>query len=176
MPAATAVVTVSGTLRPDFTGSLSNTATVSATTPDPDTTNNSATVAGTAAPSADVSIVKTLSPSVPVPGQQVSFILAVRNNGPSTATGVAVADQLTTGITGASATTTTGSCAVNPTNALSCALGPLAPTGTATITVTGTLAPASPDHCPTRPRSLPHTGPLDRQQQLHRLRWHGTIR
>ena len=45
-PAAVATVTVTGTLRPDFTGTLSNTATASATTPDPDTTNNSATVTG----------------------------------------------------------------------------------------------------------------------------------
>ena len=69
-PAAVATVTVTGTLRSDFTGTLSNTATASATTPDPDTTNNSATVTGSAAPSADVSIVKTLSPAHPSPGSR----------------------------------------------------------------------------------------------------------
>ncbi|MGG5258682.1 CARDB domain-containing protein [Phycicoccus avicenniae] len=141
-PSATATVTVTGTLRPDFTGTLSNTASVSSSTADPDTTNNSATATGTAAPSADVSIVKTMSPINLVPGQPISFTLAVRNNGPSTATAVSVTDDLDRAIGGASATTTAGTCAVNGSNALSCQLGALAPNGTATVLVTGTLAPS----------------------------------
>lgn len=140
-PTATQTVTVTGTLRPDFTGTLSNTATVSSSTADPDTTNNSSTSSVAVAPSADVSIVKTMTPIAPVPGQQVRFSLVVRNSGPSTATGVAVTDDLAAALTGASATTTGGTCAINGSNSLSCALGSISPTGTATVTVTGTLAP-----------------------------------
>ena len=99
-------------------------------------------MSGTAAPSADVSIAKSLTPTVPVPGQQVRFTLAVRNAGPSTATGVTVADQLNTALLGASATTTAGTCTINGSNALACSLGSVAPNATVTVTVTATLSPS----------------------------------
>ncbi len=141
-PGEDITVTVEGTLRPDFTGTLSNTATVSTATPDPEGSNNTATASGVSSASADLSIVKTLSPTAPVPGEPVRFTLAVRNDGPSTATGVTVSDDLATAVTGASATSTAGSCSVNAGNALTCALGSLAPSGTVSVSVVGTLAPA----------------------------------
>ncbi len=141
-PAGAVTVSVTGTLAPTFAGTLSNTANATATTPDPNTANNTATVSGVAAPSADVSIVKSLTPAVPVPGQQVRFTLAIRNTGPSTANGVTVADQLNTALLSAAATTTAGTCSVNGGNALACSLGSISPDGTVTVTVTATLSPS----------------------------------
>ena len=70
-----------------------------------------------------------MSPANPVPGQPVTFTLAVRNDGPSTATAVTLADQLAAALSGATARTTTGTCAVGSTpspatSATSCRAGP----------------------------------------------------
>jgi len=48
---------------------------------------------------ADLSIVKTANATVPTIGQQVTFTIAVTNNGPNAATGVSVTDHLPTGYT-----------------------------------------------------------------------------
>ena len=135
-------ITVTATLAPTFTGTLSNTATVAATTPDPDPTNDTDTVTGDAEPSADLSIVKTVSPQVPVPGQPVTYTLTVDNDGPSTATAVTVEDVLNAALTGATVTTSAGSCdPVGADNTVTCTLGSLDPAADpVTITVTATLA------------------------------------
>lgn len=81
--------------------SLSNTASVGAATPDPDSGNNTDTeptlVAGAA--SADLGIVKTDAPDPQVAGSAVSYTLTVTNYGPATATNVTVVDTLPSGTT-----------------------------------------------------------------------------
>ena len=92
-PGASRVLTLRGTLDAGFTGTLANTATVASpsdTTPDDD----SATATGEAAPAADLSITKTMTPGVPVAGGDVAFAMVVTNDGPSTARGVQVVDDL----------------------------------------------------------------------------------
>ena len=115
-------------------GAFDNSATATAVENDPNTSNNTDSTGngGTAAASADVSLVKTLTTSGPfVVGQSVAYTLVVANAGPSTATNVQVTDtpsNLTiTNVTG-------GGCA-----ALPCTIVTLASGANATISVTATI-------------------------------------
>jgi uncharacterized repeat protein (TIGR01451 family) len=115
------------------TGAFDNSANATADEFDPNTTNNTDNVDndGTADPSADVSLVKTLTTSPPyVIGQTITYTLVVGNAGPSTATGIDVTDVPSNLIIG----TVSGACA-----ALPCTIATLAPGADATITVNATI-------------------------------------
>ena len=90
--------------------SLINTATVSsATTPDPVPSNNSSSDNSGTTQSADLQVVKTLTSSSLVAGQDATYSLAVTDKGPSDAAGpVTLTDTLPTGETLPSGTTATG--------------------------------------------------------------------
>ncbi|MFB7250120.1 isopeptide-forming domain-containing fimbrial protein [Microbacterium sp. NPDC056234] len=91
--------TIEGVIAPDATGSLTNSVTVGSATPDPNGDNYSDSVVVPLEPSADLSVTKTTStPSVTLDGD-VAYLITVRNDGPSTATGVVVADVVEDGIT-----------------------------------------------------------------------------
>jgi uncharacterized repeat protein (TIGR01451 family) len=134
---ANATITVTATI--NSVGAFDNSATVSATEPDPNGGNNTDNTGnnGLTGTSADVSVVKTLTTSVPFTlGQSISYSLVVANAGPSTATSVQVTDtpsNLTiTNVSG-------GGCA-----ALPCTIPSLASGADATITVTATINVAGP--------------------------------
>jgi uncharacterized repeat protein (TIGR01451 family)/CSLREA domain-containing protein len=74
------------------TGSLANTATVTAAVTDPNPANNSATDTNILVPSTDVSITKTNGTTSSTPGGSTTYTIVASNSGPSTATGVTVAD------------------------------------------------------------------------------------
>ena len=81
-------------------GTLSNTATVTSSVPDPVTANNSATDSGTVlAPQTDLAIVKDDVGATFVPGTTITYTLTVTNNGPSDSTGGTITDVLPTGLT-----------------------------------------------------------------------------
>jgi|CXWL01.1.fsa_nt_gi uncharacterized repeat protein (TIGR01451 family) len=90
-----ATVTYTATCNIDgaATGTLANTATVATAITDPTPANNSATDTDTLDPSADVAITKTDSAASAIPGTPVSYTIVASNSGPSTATGVTVADS-----------------------------------------------------------------------------------
>jgi uncharacterized repeat protein (TIGR01451 family) len=88
---------------------------------------------------ADVSILKTQLLDTVTTGQQEQYTLTVKNNGPTTASGVAVSDPMPAGVTPNSATTTTGSCTVAAPN-VNCALGDMLNGAIATITITATTS------------------------------------
>jgi uncharacterized repeat protein (TIGR01451 family) len=136
-PGASVTITLTGGLPADFTGALTNTATVASTTTDPNPANNSADADGTADARANVSISKVLTPSSPVPGRDVRWTVVVSNAGPSVARNVSVRDDVVDAITGLTATG--GSCTIAAGNDVTCALGDLAPGATTTITLTGGL-------------------------------------
>lgn len=124
-------------------GTLNNTVTVSANETDPVTGNNSAS-ANTAIASiltADMEITKTDSPDPVLPGNNLTYTLNVRNNGPDNATAVTVVDTLPAGVTLVSATWPAGSCTGSTT--LTCNIGNLANGSSETITIVVTVNAAS---------------------------------
>jgi uncharacterized repeat protein (TIGR01451 family) len=125
-----AEITIAGTI--SAAGTLINTATASAGTPDPDLTNNSASVT-IPITSADLSIAKAHAPDPVNVGDVLTYTLLVGNAGPSTADDVRVTDTLDATTTFVSATPSQGTCSGAP--ALVCQLGPLPSGAKATIVV-----------------------------------------
>ncbi|HYO76123.1 MAG TPA: IPTL-CTERM sorting domain-containing protein [Thermoanaerobaculia bacterium] len=123
-------VTTNGTIPPTIT----NTATVAATTPDPAPVNNSSsTVATAVAPVADLGITKTAAAPTVTAGDAITYTIAVTNNGPASATGVTVTDVLPAGTTFVSATPSQGTC--TGTTTITCSAGTLASGTTMNITL-----------------------------------------
>ena len=119
--------------------SVTNTASVAATTPDPDTSNNSASALTPVTTSADLSLAKT-GPAAVHSGQAISWTVTVGNAGPSDAQGATVTDTLPSGLTGVTATGPGGACSVSAT-AVTCAVGTVANGSSATVTVSATVGP-----------------------------------
>lgn len=109
-----------------YTGSVSNTATVSSTTTDPNLTNNTTTVTAGGSSLANLAITKT-GPANVTAGQNITYTITVTNAGPSDAAAVSVADPNSTGLNWVS---NSGDC----TGAFPCALGTVPAGGTRTIT------------------------------------------
>jgi uncharacterized repeat protein (TIGR01451 family) len=137
---ASATIDIVVKLAPATVGTLTNTATVSAATSDPNTSNNSATATATVVPTADLSIANTDSPDPVHVGQNLTYTIKVANAGPSSATGVTVTDTLPKGAGLASATASQGSCTQSK-QSVTCGLGTI-PNGAA-ATVTIVVRPAS---------------------------------
>lgn len=120
-----------------YTGAatVSNVATASSSTFDPDLSNNTDRVGASVDAQADLNVVKT-GPAAIVPGTTVSYSLVVTNRGPSSAGDVILEDPPQTGLTIISVTG--AGC-----TALPCTLGTLAPSASATVTVTARLDPSA---------------------------------
>jgi len=102
-PGSSVTYIVSGTVSLSATGSLANTATVTAPSGvnDPNTGNNSATDTDTVtAPSADLSVTKTDGVATVDPGDSTTYTVLVSNAGPDAANGVKVDDLMPPGLTG----------------------------------------------------------------------------
>jgi uncharacterized repeat protein (TIGR01451 family) len=89
------------------------------------------------AKSADLSLTKTVNNSTANVGDEVSFTVVVRNDGPEGATGVEVMDQLPAGLTYKSSTPASGTTYNQSTGVWE--VGSLAPGATATLTIVATL-------------------------------------
>ncbi len=117
--AANAGATVTVVVRPTTAGTASRGNTASINSPDvgdPDRSNNSASVTSTVSALVDVQVTKTATPSPVRAGTDLIYVATVRNNGPSTATTVALADTLPTNAAFVSlgAVTGGGSCPTPP--------------------------------------------------------------
>jgi uncharacterized repeat protein (TIGR01451 family) len=86
-----------------------------------------------AAPSADLSITKSDSPDPVTVGNNLTYTVTVKNNGPSGATGVTMTDSLPGTVTFVSATPSQGNCTGTAT--VTCNLGSLTNGASATITI-----------------------------------------
>jgi uncharacterized repeat protein (TIGR01451 family) len=81
---------------------------------------------------ADLSLTVAASSDTVFVGRAMQYVLTVRNNGPSTTTGVTVIDTLPTAVAAGSMTPSQGSCGLNGA-LVTCALGVIANGGTATV-------------------------------------------
>ncbi|MDA1349149.1 MAG: DUF11 domain-containing protein [Chloroflexi bacterium] len=73
---------------------------------------------------ADVSVEKTSMPESVGPGDELTCVITVTNNGPDSAPAVVVEDVLPAGLTFQSTTTTQGSCVATPSK-VTCDMGAL---------------------------------------------------
>ncbi|MFZ0417401.1 MAG: C25 family cysteine peptidase [Candidatus Sulfotelmatobacter sp.] len=116
---------------------IAETATATATNIVPNLTSNTAiaTVVVANANSANVTIVKTATPSPNVPsGDTLTYTLAVTNNGPASATNVTVTDPLPADVMYLSVNTTVGTCS-EADGTVTCLLGTMANASTASIAI-----------------------------------------
>ncbi|MBS1678814.1 MAG: DUF11 domain-containing protein [Actinobacteria bacterium] len=127
-----------------------NTATVGSPTPDPDLSNNSATVPLPLQPEADLAITKLARPPHLTAGGHVTYVLSVHNAGPSAATSVTVTDPPARVIHLLTARPSQGSCDLA--HGLICGLGRIAAGGNATILVTAQVAPSAKGTIPNTAR------------------------
>lgn len=110
---------------------LNNVATVRSDTPDPDTVNNQTTVSLTIRSVADLAI-SVAAPATVTAGTDITWTVTARNNGPSTATNVVVADTVPAGVTiqsvsGSGGATCTAGAPGDPLRPATCGFGTLLP-------------------------------------------------
>jgi uncharacterized repeat protein (TIGR01451 family) len=128
---------------PMGTGEISNTASVSSTTADNSTINNSDTASVTVQPhQADLAITKTGSPSPVVMGETLTYTLSVHNLGPDIANYVEVVDTLPAGVAFVSAGGTDWVCEENS-GTVTCTLDSLGGGSTAADITILVTAPSS---------------------------------
>jgi len=129
-------------LAPPTGGAITNVVSVSTTTPESTTGDNTASVETTVnPPGADLSIAK-FGPSTVEPGAAISWTVNVTNLGPGAALSVTVTDTLPSGITLGSVVAPAGwTCSVAG-NVVTCSTSSMADSQTAAINITAT-APAS---------------------------------
>jgi uncharacterized repeat protein (TIGR01451 family) len=113
---------------------LTNTASVSASEPDPQMNNNAAAQTTGVIRRADLEITKTDGPDPVLAGGHLTYTLSVRNNGPSDASGVVVADALPAGVAFVSSTPGSPDC-TEAGGVVTCSLGGLVSGASATITI-----------------------------------------
>lgn len=147
---AVANFTIVLALSPTATASspLSNTATISSATPDPNASNNSSTVASDVTVAADLAVTK-VGPAGVASGASITYTITAMNNGPADATGVTFTDVIPTGTTYTSVSQMTGptftcnSLAVPVTGTLSCSAGSFPRGATATFTLVVATSPST---------------------------------
>ena len=127
-----------GTVDPAATGALANTASVTPPGNDPDPANNAATDTDTLTPQADLAVALADSPDPVGQGQPLTYVATVSSAGPSTSSGSTLAIALPAEVTFVSSIPGAPTC-VPAGGVVTCALGPLAPSGSATVTVTATV-------------------------------------
>ena len=152
---ATATITVTPTVE----GLITATTTAGGFEFDPRTANNTASVTITVGAAADLALSLTGFPDAVVAGSNVTYLISVTNQGPSTATGVVVNDLLPPLVTALATNTTQGTITISNHN-LICALGTLtngananitivaATTTSGTLTNTASLSATQPDPNP----------------------------
>jgi uncharacterized repeat protein (TIGR01451 family) len=139
VPGGSATFIVTATVDPAATGTLANTAVVTAPagTVDADPGNDSATDTDPLVPTADLSVTKTDGTPTATPGAATTYTMVVTNAGPSAVTGATVSDALPAGATAMSWTCTAtpgSSCTAGGSGAIGDTVD-LAPGGVATYVV-----------------------------------------
>ncbi|MGF1426802.1 LPXTG cell wall anchor domain-containing protein [Kitasatospora sp. LaBMicrA B282] len=133
--------TVTGTLSPDAQQTPVNTATVTGGDPSASPVQVSAQASVPPVGKAEVTIAKSLVTDPVIPGQQISWRITVTNNGPSTARGIDLKDQVPDSVTGATIASDAAGVPCRITGGVAeCFPFDLAVGATDTFTLSGTLA------------------------------------
>ena len=164
--AGTVSFVVTATIAPDASGTVSNTATVSAPAGFGDTNpaNDSATDVTGLAPAVDVAVSKTDSQPSAVPGAPITYTILVTNAGPSSATGSRLIDTLPAALSGATwtcAATPGSSCGVSSGTGSLDQIVTVGVGGTVTYIVTATVSPSATGLLVNTATVTPATGTTD---------------
>ncbi|MCG8459578.1 MAG: DUF11 domain-containing protein, partial [Holophagales bacterium] len=144
MPAGSMVTyTADCDIDPGASGSLVNTATVTASVTDPDPGNNSATDTDSLSGEADLAVRQLDSPDPVVLGSMLTYTIEVENLGPSAATSVMVLDTLPSGVVFSAAGGLGWSCGESG-GIVTCTLPTLAPGLAEPISVVATVQGPGP--------------------------------
>jgi len=135
--ASNGTATVKITVTAPNAGTFTNNAVVTSAVPDPVLANNSASVATTVNPSADLSLAMTQSGNPVNVGSTLVYTNTVINFGPSTATGVVVTNILPAGLTFVSVQSSEGSSSQSN-GVVVTTLGAVTTNGTVTVIITVT--------------------------------------
>jgi uncharacterized repeat protein (TIGR01451 family) len=120
--------TLSNDANANYTETVTNTS--------PTSTSNTAAIVVNLA--ADLSVTAALASSAVVAGQPVTYTVTAANAGPSTATSVVLTGTVPAGLTGVTATSTGGTCAVTGTKA-ECTYASVANAASRTMTISGNV-------------------------------------
>jgi uncharacterized repeat protein (TIGR01451 family) len=136
-------ILVTATVEPQAYPRVDNTASVTSTTPDPDTTNNTATDAVVVPPLVDLSITKTHVGPVQV-GGVITYTIVVTNEGPTPDPGpVVISDVLPSALRPVTATGAGAACGIVLQTVTCTVSGPLAVDGTVTVTIAAEVLPSA---------------------------------
>ena len=138
-PAARGTATI--LIKPTASGQNTNSVLVTSNGQDANASDNAAMVVTTVNASADLALLMAASPDPVTISSNLTFLVTVTNQGPSSATGVNVTDTLPAGVAFVSATPAQGSCSRNGSTVI-CALGAIASRGNVTIAIVVTPAAA----------------------------------
>jgi uncharacterized repeat protein (TIGR01451 family) len=123
---------------------ITNSATVNASTWDPNTADNTATSALTVNPAADLRVVKTVDKGTANVDDLLTWTVALTNDGPSPASGATITDTAPSGVAIQSVTPPTGVTCTSAGQTISCSVVGVLPSGTTkTVTIVGKVARAS---------------------------------
>ena len=143
--AVAGTATVSIVVTPTAAGTITSTAKAGSNVSDPDGANNTAVASTTAVSIADLSITKTDGQTTAVPGQPITYTIVASNAGPGAVAGATVTDTVPGTITAVTWTCVGaggGSCAAGGSGNINETVD-LPMGGTATFTLTGTIAPSA---------------------------------
>jgi uncharacterized repeat protein (TIGR01451 family) len=132
--AAGANATVQITVTPTVAGSLTNSASVSGSEVENNTSNNSTySVVSVSSPSADLGVTLSATPNPVKRNANLTYAISVKNSGPVGATGVVVTDTLPSSMSFVSASSSQGSCSGMTT--VTCTLGSMTNGANANVTL-----------------------------------------
>uniref|UniRef100_UPI0006D0CC51 DUF11 domain-containing protein n=1 Tax=Clostridium sp. NkU-1 TaxID=1095009 RepID=UPI0006D0CC51 len=93
------IIIIRGTVSPEATGVITNTAVVSSTTPDPNPENNTSTSeTPVSAIEADLAVEKQSNQAIGIPGELLNYTIVVNNFGPNAADNVLLMDSVPSSI------------------------------------------------------------------------------
>ncbi|MDU1322785.1 MAG: SdrD B-like domain-containing protein [Clostridium botulinum] len=137
----TRTILIRGTVSPSATGTITNTAGVISSTPDPNPDNNESTTMIEVNPAADIGVIKTASPNPVMPGELLTYTIDVSNAGPADAQNVVLDDAISPDII-APEFSIDGGVTFNPWPTIYI-IGTLPAGETRTILIRGTVSPSA---------------------------------